>query len=439
MSKPIVAIIGKPNVGKSTLFNKLIGRRVSIIDDQPGITRDRIYEDCEWRNHKFILIDTAGIEIDQKDNIIKQMRYQAQIAIENADVIIFLVDLKSGVTAADIDVANILIKSKKPIVLCVNKCDSIGSLPSEYYEFYNLGMGDPIAISSLHGHGTGDLLDEIFKYLSFNENDQECEYIKVAIIGKPNAGKSSLLNKMCSENRAIVSEIAGTTRDATDAMIENEYGKFLIIDTAGIRRKSKIDQRIEHYSVLRAWMAMERADICITLIDALQGVSEQDTKITGYALEQGKGSIIAINKWDAIEKDDKTMREYQKDLENTFSFMPYAPFAFISAKTGQRVFKLFEMIKNIDENCKKRITTGKLNEILSYATMKVAPPTDKGKRLKIFYMTQVSIKPPTFVCFVNDQKLFHFSYQRYIENQIRENFDLKGTPIKLLIRERKQK
>ena len=440
MSKPLVAIVGRPNVGKSTLFNKLIGHRLSIVDDKPGVTRDRIYSECEWRNHKFMLIDTAGIEPKSKDEIISQMKNQAEIAIDNADVIIFLVDIKSGVTASDIEVSNMLIKSRTPVVLCVNKCDNVGELPAEFYEFYNLGLGDPFAVSSVHGHGTGDLLDEVFKHINWGTNEnQDDDFIKVAIIGKPNVGKSSLLNSMCGQNRAIVSNIAGTTRDATDIKIENEFGKFLIIDTAGIRRKSKIEEDIEYYSVLRSWMTIDRADICITLIDATEGFSEQDSKIAGYAHEKGKAAIIAVNKWDIIEKNDKTMKEYTKKLENDFSFMSYAPFLFISAKTGQRVTKLFQLISDVNNEYSKRITTGKLNEILSYATTKVQPPTDKGKRLKIYYITQASTKPPTFICFVNDYNLFHFSYQRYIENQIRENFNLTGTPIKLIIKERSQK
>lgn len=440
MSKPVVSIVGRPNVGKSTLFNKLIGKRLSIVDDSPGITRDRIYSECEWRSQKFLLIDTAGIEPKTNDDILFQMKKQAKIAIENSNVIIFLVDLKSGITATDIDVANMLIKTKIPVVLSVNKCDNIGALPPEFYEFYNLGLGDPFPISSVHGHGTGDLLDEVFKYISFDQNnDFDDNIIKVAIIGKPNAGKSSLVNNMCGKERAIVSDIAGTTRDSTDTIIKNQFGEFLVIDTAGIRKKSKIEENIEHYSVLRSWMAVERADVCITLIDATEGFSEQDSKISGYAHEKGKASIIAINKWDLINKTHKTMNDFQKKLENDFSFMSYAPFLFISAKTGQRVSNLFELIKKVNDQYSTRISTGKLNEVLTYATNKVQPPTDKGKRLKIYYITQASSKPPTFVCFVNDYQLFHFSYQRYIENQIRETFGLLGTPIKLIIREKTKK
>lgn len=440
MSKPLVAIIGRPNVGKSTLFNKLIGHRLSIIDDSPGVTRDRIYSECEWRSKTFMLVDTAGIEPKSNDTILAQMKEQAEIAIENAKAIIFVVDLKSGVTATDMDVASMLIKSKTPVILCVNKCDFLGEPPAEFYEFYNLGLGDPFAVSSVHGHGTGDLLDEVFKYLSFEEKEVlEEDVIKVAIIGKPNVGKSSLINNMSGQNRSIVSNIAGTTRDAIDITLENEYGKFLMIDTAGIRRKSKVKESIEHYSVLRAWLAIDRADVCIMMIDALEGFSEQDSKIAGYAHEKGKGCIIAVNKWDAVDKNDKTMNEFEKKLTIDFGFISYAPFIFISAKTGQRVNKLFELINKINAEYSSRVTTGKLNDMLSYATNKVQPPTDKGKRLKIYYITQISTKPPTFVCFVNDRQLFHFSYQRYIENQIRESFNLNHTPIKLVVRERTQK
>lgn len=440
MSQPLVAIVGRPNVGKSTLFNKLIGHRLSIVKNTPGITRDRIYFECEWRNNKFMLVDTAGIEPKTKDVILNKMKVQAEIAIEKADAIIFLVDLKSGVTSADVEIANMLIKSKTSVVLAVNKCDNVGQLPPEFYEFYNLGLGEPFPVSSIHGHGTGDLLDEVFKHIYFNSLDDYDEgLIKVAIIGKPNVGKSSLVNNMCGEERAIVSNIAGTTRDATDTIIENSYGKFVMIDTAGIRKKSKVNESIEHYSVLRAWIAVDRADICVIVIDAAEGFTEQDSKIAGYAHDKGKGCIIAINKWDAVEKNTNTMKEYEKKLKNDFSFISYAPFLFISAKTGQRVNKLFELIKNIDSRHSIRITTGKLNDVISYATAKVQTPTDKGKRLKIYYITQVSTRPPTFVCFVNKYELFHFSYQRYIENQIRESFDLVGTPIKLIIRERKNK
>lgn len=437
MPIPLVAVVGRPNVGKSTLFNKLIGQKLSIVEDTPGVTRDRIYSKCEWRNREFMLIDTGGIEPNTDDIILAQMRRQAEIAIEKADVIIFLVDLKSGVTANDSEVANMLIKSGKPIVLAVNKCDSIGEVPLELYEFYNLGIGEPFPVSSLHGHGTGDLLDEVFKYFPEKvEEDYSDEYIKVAVIGKPNVGKSSLINKIAGEERTIVSNIAGTTRDAIDTVIEKNEGKFVFIDTAGIRKKSKVIERIEKYSVLRAYMAVDRADVCVIVIDAETGFTEQDSKVAGYAHEQGKASIIAINKWDVIEKNDKTMKEYTDRLKNDFSFMSYVPFVFISALTGQRIDRLFELIKFVNEQNCMRISTGMLNDVLSYATTRVHPPSDKGKRLKIYYITQASTKPPTFVTFVNNSDLFHFSYQRYIENQIRATFGLDGTPVRFIVRER---
>lgn len=437
MPIPLVAVVGRPNVGKSTLFNKLIGQKLSIVEDTPGVTRDRIYSKCEWRNREFMLIDTGGIEPNTDDIILAQMRRQAEIAIEKADVIIFLVDLKSGVTANDLEVANMLIKSGKPIVLAVNKCDSIGEVPLELYEFYNLGIGEPFPVSSLHGHGTGDLLDEVFEYFPEKvEEDYSDEYIKVAVIGKPNVGKSSLINKIAGEERTIVSNIAGTTRDAIDTVIEKNEGKFVFIDTAGIRKKSKVIERIEKYSVLRAYMAVDRADVCVIVIDAETGFTEQDSKVAGYAHEQGKASIIAINKWDVIEKNDKTMKEYTDRLKNDFSFMSYVPFVFISALTGQRIDRLFELIKFVNEQNCMRISTGMLNDVLSYATTRVHPPSDKGKRLKIYYITQASTKPPTFVTFVNNSDLFHFSYQRYIENQIRATFGLDGTPVRFIVRER---
>ncbi len=437
MPIPLVAVVGRPNVGKSTLFNKLIGQKLSIVEDTPGVTRDRIYSKCEWRNREFMLIDTGGIEPNTDDIILAQMRRQAEIAIEKADVIIFLVDLKSGVTANDSEVANMLIKSGKPIVLAVNKCDSIGEVPLELYEFYNLGIGEPFPVSSLHGHGTGDLLDEVFEYFPEKvEEDYSDEYIKVAVIGKPNVGKSSLINKIAGEERTIVSNIAGTTRDAIDTVIEKNEGKFVFIDTAGIRKKSKVIERIEKYSVLRAYMAVDRADVCVIVIDAETGFTEQDSKVAGYAHEQGKASIIAINKWDVIEKNDKTMKEYTDRLKNDFSFMSYVPFVFISALTGQRIDRLFELIKFVNEQNCMRISTGMLNDVLSYATTRVHPPSDKGKRLKIYYITQASTKPPTFVTFVNNSDLFHFSYQRYIENQIRATFGLDGTPVRFIVRER---
>lgn len=434
----IVAVVGRPNVGKSTLFNRIVGKRMSIVDDTPGVTRDRIYAKAEWLGKEFMLVDTGGIEPDSKDVILSQMRMQAQLAIDKADVIIFVTDVTSGVTANDADVAAMLQKSGKPVVLCVNKCDGTGEVPPEFYEFYNLGLGDPIAVSSVHGHGTGDLLDAVFENMP-EENPQR-EYsedaIKVAVIGKPNAGKSSLVNKIAGEQRMIVSNIAGTTRDAVDTVIERDGQEYVLIDTAGIRRKSKVNEQIEKYSVLRAYMAIDRADVCVIMIDATEGFTEQDSKVAGYAHEQGKASVIAINKWDAVEKDGKTMQEFTKKLEVDFSFMSYAPFVFISALTGQRVDKLFEQIKYTYSQNIRRISTGTLNDMLGYATARVQPPSDKGKRLKLYYMTQASAKPPTFVIFCNDKELFHYSYQRYIENQIRESFGLDGTPIKIIARER---
>ena len=437
MSKPIIAIVGRPNVGKSTLFNKLTGKRLAIVEDTPGVTRDRIYSECEWLNHTVMLIDTGGIEPKTDDGMLSKMRDQANIAIESADVIILVTDLLSGVTANDADIAAMLLKSGKPVVLCVNKCDRIGEPPAEFYEFYNLGLGDPIAVSSVHGHGTGDLLDACFKYIDFDKEDEDDEdTVKVAIIGKPNAGRSSLVNRIAGEERVIVSDMAGTTRDATDTEVENKYGKFVLIDTAGIRRKSRVDDNVEKYSVLRSYMAVDRSDVCVIMIDATEGFTEQDSKVAGYAHEQGKACVIAVNKWDAVEKDGNTMNKFQKELEADFSFMSYAPIVFISALTGQRVDKLFELIvSTYEQNC-RRISTGMLNDMLSYATAKVQPPSDKGKRLKLYYMTQASTKPPTFVVFCNRSDLFHFSYQRYIENQIRETFGLTGTPIKIVVRER---
>ncbi len=437
MSKPIIAVVGRPNVGKSTLFNKLVGQRLSIVKDTPGVTRDRIYAPCEWRGKEVMLVDTGGIEPFANDIILSQMRQQAQLAIDSADVIVLVTDLKTGITANDQEVANMLQKSGKPIVLCVNKVDTIGEVPPEFYEFYNLGLGDPIAVSSVHGHGTGDLLDACYEYINFeNREDYDEEYIKVAVIGKPNVGKSSLVNRMTGQNRAIVSNIAGTTRDATDSILENEHGKYVLIDTAGIRRKSRVEEDIERYSVLRAYMAVDRADVCLILIDALEGFTEQDSKVAGYAHEQGKASIVVVNKWDAVEKDGKTMDEYRKKLEQDFSFMSYVPFLFISALTGQRVEKLYELINYVSEQNARRISTGMLNDMLAYATSRVQPPSDKGKRLKLYYVTQASTKPPAFVVFCNRAELFHFSYQRYLENQIRETFGLDGTPIRLIIRER---
>ncbi len=440
MSRPVVAIVGRPNVGKSTLFNKLIGQRLSIVDDTPGVTRDRIYGDCEWLGHNMLLVDTGGIEPYSDDIILSQMRRQAQLAIDSADVIIMVTDIRDGVVATDNEVATMLQKSGKPIVLCVNKCDTTGELPPDYYEFYNLGLGDPIAVSASHGRGTGDLLDEVLKFLPEDAGeDYEDDTIKVAIIGKPNVGKSSLVNKICGENRAIVSDIAGTTRDATDTTVENKYGKFVFIDTAGLRRKSKVDDTIEKYSVIRARMAVERANVCVIMIDATEGFTEQDSKVAGIAHELGKACIIAVNKWDAVDKTGETMQKERKKLMNDFSFMSYAPIIFISAKTGQRIPELFELIKFVDDQNAMRISTGKLNDVLASATARVQPPTDKGRRLKIYYMTQASTRPPTFVCFVNSKDLFHYSYQRYLDNQIREVFGLEGTPTRFVIREREEK
>ncbi|MBQ5911370.1 MAG: ribosome biogenesis GTPase Der [Clostridia bacterium] len=440
MAKPIVAVVGRPNVGKSTLFNKLIGKRVSIVDDTPGVTRDRIYGDAEWCGRNMMLIDTGGIEQGTDDVILAGMRSQAELAIDMANVIIFVVDVKSGVTASDADVAAMLQKSGKPIVLCVNKCDNIGNIPLDFYEFYNLGLGDPIAVSSVHGHGTGDLLDEVVKYLPEEEEEEfESEVINVAVIGKPNAGKSSLVNAVTGEERSIVSDIAGTTRDAIDTLVENKFGKFNFTDTAGLRRKSKVEDKLEKYSVLRAKMAIERSDVCVIMLDGVDGFTEQDSKVAGLALEQGKACIIAVNKWDIVEKDGRTMDSYRKKLMTDFSFMSFAPIIFISAKTGQRLDRLFELIKYVHTQNTMRISTGKLNDILAEATARVQPPSDKGKRLKIFYMTQASTKPPTFVCFCNRAELFHFSYQRYLENQIRSTFGLEGTPIRFVIRERGDK
>lgn len=440
MAKPVVAVVGRPNVGKSTLFNKLIGKRLSIVDDTPGVTRDRIYGDAEWLGKKFMLVDTGGIEPDNGDVILSGMRAQAQLAIDTASAIIFVTDINSGVTATDAEIASMLQKSGKPVVLCVNKCDGIGEPPAEIYEFYNLGIGDPLPVSSVHGHGTGDLLDEVIAHIPESEFDEDDEdVINVAVIGKPNAGKSSLINKISGEERSIVSDIAGTTRDAIDTAVERDGVKYNFIDTAGLRRKSRVDDKIEKYSILRAQMAIERADVCVIMIDGKEGFTEQDSKVAGLALEQGKACIIAVNKWDAVEKDGKTMDETRKSLMKDFSFMSYAPIIFISAKTGQRIDRLFELIKYVNEQNTMRISTGMLNDILSDATARVQPPTDKGKRLKIYYMTQASTKPPTFVCFCNKAELFHFSYQRYLENQIRSTFGLEGTPIRFVIRERGEK
>ena len=439
MSKPVIAIVGRPNVGKSTLFNKLVGERISIVDDTPGVTRDRIYGDVEWTGRKALLIDTGGIEPFSDDIILSQMREQAQLAIDTADVIIMVADVRTGLVATDEEVANMLIKSGKPVVLCVNKCDSIGEPPAEFYEFFKLPL-EPIAVSSVHGHGTGDLLDAAFSALDYVEEEEiDPEVISVAVIGRPNVGKSSLINKITGENRCIVSDIAGTTRDSIDTKIENKHGVFNFIDTAGMRRKSKVLDQIERYSILRAKMAIERCDVCVIMLDAETGITEQDTKVAGLALEAGKACIIAVNKWDAIEKDDKTMQNFRKDIERDFAFMSYAPAVFISAKTGQRLDNLFENIVHVTNTAATRITTGLLNDLLAAATARVQPPTDKGRRLKIYYMTQASVKPPTFIFFCNNAELFHFSYQRYLENRLREAFDFSGTPIRFIIRERSDK
>ena len=438
--KPLVAIVGRPNVGKSMLFNKLVGKRLSIVEDTPGVTRDRIYAPCEWRNKEVMLVDTGGIEPGTDSEILTFMRKQAEIAIQNATVIVFLCDIKTGLTASDQEVANMLLRSRKPVVLAVNKMDQVGHTNPDIYEFYNLGLGDPIAVSAVHGHGTGDLLDACLQYFpEEEEDDTPDDVVKVAVIGKPNVGKSSLINRILGEERVIVSNVAGTTRDAVDSYFENEQGKFLFIDTAGMRKKSKVDDRIEKFSVLRATMAIERSDVCLILIDANEGVTEQDTKVAGLAHEAGKACIIVVNKWDAIEKDDKTMDRMREDVRRDLSYMTYAPIVFISALTGQRVNRIFELINYVNDQAAMRITTGMLNTLLADATARVQPPTDKGRRLKIFYMTQVGVKPPHFVCFCNDAQLFHFSYQRYIENQIRATFGLEGTPVRLTIRQKGDK
>ena len=440
MAKPLVAIVGRPNVGKSMLFNKLVGRRLSIVEDTPGVTRDRLYAECEWRGRTFDIVDTGGIEPGTTTEILSFMRKQAEIAIANATVIVFLCDVKTGLTAADQDVANLLLRARKPVILAVNKMDQVGMTNPDIYEFYNLGLGDPIAVSAVHGHGTGDLLDACFAHFPPKEEEEEDpDLIKVAVIGKPNVGKSSLINRILGEERVIVSNVAGTTRDAVDSYFENEVGKFLFIDTAGMRKKAKVSDQIEKFSVLRAAMAIERSDVCLILIDANEGVTEQDTKVAGMAHESGKACIIVVNKWDAVDKDDKTMDRMRQDIRRDLSYMTYAPIVFISALTGQRVGRLFELIRYVNDQAAMRITTGMLNNVLADATARVQPPTDKGRRLKIYYMTQVGIKPPHFVCFCNDARLFHFSYQRYLENQIRSTFGLEGTPVRLTVRQKGEK
>ena len=437
MGKPIVAVVGRPNVGKSTLFNKLIGQRLAIVEDTPGVTRDRIFGECEWQNHEFLLVDTGGIDPNEADGILAHIRQQAQVAIDAADCIVMVTDINAGVTAQDRDVASLLMRSGKPVVLAVNKCDKVGEPPMELYDFYSLGLGEVFPVSSVHGHGTGDLLDAVCAHLpEGSESGEEDERITVAVIGRPNVGKSSLVNFILGEERMIVANEAGTTRDAIDSHVDNQYGSFVFTDTAGLRKRGKVEAGVERYSVLRSLAAVERSRVCVIMIDATEGFTEQDSKVAGYAHEQGKACIIAVNKWDAVEKDDKTMDAMRKKLMNDFSFMSYAPIIFISAKTGQRVDRLFQLIKYVDEQNALRVTTGMLNELLARATARVQPPSDKGRRLKIYYMTQISTRPPTFVCFVNRRDLFHFSYQRYIENQIRETFGLEGTPVRLIVRER---
>lgn len=439
MAKAVVALVGRPNVGKSTLFNKLVGKRISIVDDTPGVTRDRVYGECEWKNRKISLVDTGGIEkLKQNDVISKEVRRQAELAIELADVVVFVVDVKTGMVSSDLEIAHMLKKSGKPIILCVNKSDAIGGADYNFYEFYNLGLGDPIQVSSVHGHGTGDLLDEVFKFLPDSDDDDSDEGISVAVIGKPNVGKSSLINYISGFERSIVSNVAGTTRDTIDTFISNKFGKYNFIDTAGLRRQSKVNDKIEKYSIIRSKLAVERAQVCIIMIDAEEGVTEQDTKVAGIAHESGKACIIIVNKWDAIEKDDKTMDEYKKKIKEKFLFMSYAPVIFISAKTGQRVNEIFEYINKVSEYNSMRISTGTLNDVLARAVVKTPLPTHKGKRLKIYYMTQVSVRPPTFVFFVNKAELFHFSYQHYLENTLRSTFGFIGTPIRFVIREKSE-
>jgi len=437
MPKPLVAIVGRPNVGKSMLFNKLVGRRLSIVEDTPGVTRDRLYAEAEWLDRTFDLVDTGGIEPTSDSEILQFMRKQAEIAIDHATVIVFVCDIQTGITASDKDVANLLLRSGRPVILAVNKMDSTGATNPDIYEFYNLGLGDPFPVSAVHGHGTGDLLDECLKHFPpAGEEEEEEDIIKVAVIGKPNVGKSSLVNRILGEERVIVSDVAGTTRDAVDSYFENETGKYLLIDTAGMRKKARVDDRVERFSVLRATMAIERCDVCLIMIDAQAGVTEQDTKVAGLAHEAGKACIIVVNKWDLIEKDGKTMDHMRADVRRDLAYMTYAPVLFISALTGQRVPRLFELIQFVSQQHSMRVTTGMLNSILSDATARVQPPSDKGRRLKIYYMTQIGIRPPHFVMFCNDARLFHFSYQRYLENQIRGVFGLEGTPLRFTIRQK---
>lgn len=437
MSKPIVAIVGRPNVGKSTFFNKIVGKRIAIVEDTPGVTRDRLYYEVEWCGRKMMFIDTGGIEPDTNDMIMSHIKEQAQIAIDTADAIVFMTDIRAGVTADDREIASMLRKCRKPVVLCVNKVDSIGALPAEFYEFYELGLGDPYALSSVHGSGTGDILEKVCEYLpEEDEDDEDDDRIKVAVIGRPNAGKSSLVNYILGKERMIVSNVAGTTRDAIDSEIENDHGKYVFIDTAGIRKTGKISDSIEKYSILRAEMAVDRADVCLVVIDATEGVTAQDERVAGIAHESGKACIIVINKWDLVEKETGTLENYRKEVYEKLAYMTYAPIVFISAKTGQRVERIYELINYVNEQSSMRISTGMLNDVLNEATTRVQPPTDKGRRLKIYYMTQTGVKAPTFVLFVNEEELFHFSYQRYIENKLREVFGFEGTPIKLVIRQK---
>jgi len=440
VAKPLIAIVGRPNVGKSMLFNRLVGQRLSIVEDTPGVTRDRLYAECEWNGRTFDLVDTGGIEAPSDSEILTFMRHQAEIAIDSATVIVFVCDVKTGLTASDQDVGNMLLRSRKPVVLAVNKVDQVGRENPDIYEFYNLGLGDPIAVSSVHGHGTGDLLDACLTYFpEAGEEEVEDDVVKVAVIGKPNVGKSSLINRILGEERVIVSAVAGTTRDAVDSYFENETGKFLFIDTAGMRRKSKVDERIEKFSVLRAIMAIERADVCLIMIDATEGVTDQDTKVAGIAHEAGKACIIVVNKWDLVEKDGKTMEKMREEVRRDLAYMTYAPVLFISAITGQRVPRLFELIQYVWNQASLRITTGMLNNVLADAIARMQPPSDKGRRLKVYYMTQTGIRPPHFVCFCNDARLFHFSYQRYLENQIRKTYGLEGTPVRMTIRQKGDK